>query len=469
MSSLARIPEGSIAERGSQRLGPAERFLRDALAQAGAGERVRVVTLGAPLAPATALLDLVGTGSGVLFDAPGERAFAAVGVAEEIRVAGEARMRAVREAATSLFAGLREVREVGVSAPAPRLFGGLSFAAGVDHGEPWEGFGDGLFILPRWVYATNGERASLSLAVRASDPAAEIDRAVAELRAIWDRLLTAVPERTRSGARTVGVAHLPLSAWSAQVEAIRAAIRAGSVSKVVAARRATVDLDRAASPAIILDRLRARFPLCATFALFRDGAAFLGATPERLIERRGAVVSTEALAGSIARGRAEDLLSSRKDLEEHRLVVDAIVEGLRPHCTQVSVGSEPRIRDLPNLLHMQTPIEGRAREGVDVLALVEALHPTPAVGGVPTAEAMRWIAEHEAAPRGWYGGPFGWLDAAGDGAFVVALRSGVVRGDRVFVYAGAGIMEGSDPLAEYDETALKMQALLGALDEDQGA
>ncbi|MBC7171649.1 MAG: isochorismate synthase [Polyangiaceae bacterium] len=468
MTTLARMPEADRPLREPPRLSAAERFLRDALEVKDSPSRIRVVTFAAPVANASSILALAGKGTGLFFDAPDESTYAALGAAAEIRVAGEGRFAALRQATASLFAGLAEVREPGVAAPAPRLFGGLAFAPGVDHGEAWAGFGDGLFVLPRWVYSTSGERASLSFAVGAGYDPKEVDRAIHELGQLWDRLLErAAPSRSRP--RTTRVEHLPFEAWSTAVDAIREAIREGSVAKVVAARRATVELDGAPAPEAILERLKARFPLCTCFALLRDGAAFVGATPERLVERRGAVVTTEALAGSIARGRAADLLSSLKDREEHRLVVDAIVEGLTPFCTRVTVGSEPRIRDLPNLLHMQTPIEGRARDGVDVLELVKALHPTPAVGGVPTVEAMRWIVEREAAPRGWYGAPFGWVDASGDGAFVVALRSGVVRGDRVFVYAGAGIMEGSSPIAEYEETALKMQALLGALDEDQGA
>ncbi len=471
MSSLARAPEGSGAPREAPRLSQAERFVRDALAVSFAGERVRVVTLAAPVARATSALDLAGAGGALYFDAPDGRATAALGAAAEIRVVGEGRIGALREAAASLFGGLVEIREpgVGASAPSPRLFGGLAFAPGAEHDAVWEGFGDGLFVLPRWTYAASDDRATLSLAV-GPEEACDLERVAAELRRLWDALLSASgDEHAGRGPRTRGVEHLPFEPWRAQVEAIRDAIRGGSAAKIVAARRTTVALDGAPAPSAVLDRLKARFPLCTSFAFVRGDAAFVGATPEKLVERRGAVVSTEALAGSIARGRAQDLLASRKDREEHRLVVDAIVEALRPHCTQVSVGNEPRIRDLPNLLHMQTSIEGRAREGVDVLALVEALHPTPAVGGVPTALATRWIAENEPVPRGWYGAPFGWLDASGDGAFVVALRAGVLRGDRAFVYAGAGIMGDSDPRAEYEETALKMQALLGALDEDESA
>jgi isochorismate synthase EntC len=160
------------------------------------------------------------------------------------------------------------------------------------------------------------------------------------------------------------------------------------------------------------------------------------------------------------------MMASSKEREEHQLVVRAILKALEPFCDSLRSASEPSVRELPNLLHMQTPIEGRLREPTHILSLVQALHPTPAVGGVPTNEAIRWIVEHEALARGWYSAPVGWTDASGDGEFVVALRSGLLRDGKAWVYAGAGIMADSDPDAEYAETELKMQALLGALHGD---
>jgi isochorismate synthase len=463
MRPLALRPEVASFMREAPSFAHAERFLRSALDEPSRGERLRVATFTAPVGRATALLGLLGEARGVLYAAPGEPSYAGLGAAWEMKLEGAARFDVLRAASAGLFAELRELREPGAPLAGPvRLFGGLSFIASGDHGDAWAGFGDGLFVLPRWTYVAQGDHATLSLAIPAGSEHSE--RALAELRPIWDALADGASPG-EEGPRTTAVEHLGLGAWEAQVEAIRDAISEARFQKVVAARRAVVALDHAVSPRRVLDRLAGRFPGCTSFAMLRDGAAFVGATPEKLVERRGAVVATEALAGSIARGRGADLLSSPKDREEHELVIDAIVEGLRPFCTQLSLGAEPRIRELPNVLHMQTPIEGRLREGVHVLELVEALHPTPAVGGVPTADAMRWIAAREEAPRGWYSAPFGWLDASGDGAFVVALRSGVLRGDHVYVYAGAGIVRGSEPAAEYEETALKMQALLGALDE----
>lgn len=144
-------------------------------------------------------------------------------------------------------------------------------------------------------------------------------------------------------------------------------------------------------------------------------------------------------------------------------MVDAIVRRLEPLCSCLHVAPEPRVRELREVLHLHTPIRGTLTRPRHVLELVEGLHPTPAVGGVPTAEALRWIPEHEPDERGWYAAPVGWFDAAGDGEFAVALRSCVLRGREAYLYAGAGIVRDSDPELEYHEMELKKQALLRAL------
>ena len=254
--------------------------------------------------------------------------------------------------------------------------------------------------------------------------------------------------------------------WSRQVEDIRRKIQDGSFEKVVAARHCVVELETGAGSLDVLKRLEARFPGCTRFALWQGDAAFLGATPELLVSRRGLSVLSEALAGSTEHGDGARMMASSKEREEHQLVVQAILKALEPFCDSLRSAPEPSVRELPNVLHMQTPIEGRLRDSTHILSLVQALHPTPAVGGVPTNEAIQWIVEHEALARGWYSAPVGWTDAAGDGEFVVALRSGLLRDGKAWVYAGAGIMADSDPDAEYAETELKMQALLGALHGD---
>jgi isochorismate synthase len=417
----------------------------------GAGNLI--VTVPAPVAPPDALLRAFPHEASMLWDPPQSTACSGLGIATTLPPDVHS--------TTDFFS---DTEIVAYSAgPSPRIFGGASFAPGAAKRHPWESFGDGFLLLPTWTYHVD-EQAWLSLAV-CELGSAKADDALDVFDAIWDSL-----------ERPIGVIPSAVSAhrieesdretWSRQVEEIRAKIREGEFEKVVAARHCVVELQNGASCLDVLKRLEERFPGCTRFALWRGNAAFLGATPEVLIARRGASVLSEALAGSTAQGDAARMLASAKEREEHQLVVRAILDALDPFCDSLRSAPEPSVRELPNVLHMQTPIEGHLREPTNVLTLVQALHPTPAVGGVPTNEAIRWIVEHEGLARGWYSAPVGWVDAAGDGEFVVALRSGLIRDGKAWVYAGAGIMADSDPEAEYVETELKMQALLGALHGD---
>jgi isochorismate synthase len=417
----------------------------------GAGNLI--VTVPAPVAPPDALLRAFPHEASMLWDPPQSTACSGLGIATTLPPDVHS--------TTDFFSDTEIVAHS--TGPSPRIFGGASFAPGAAKRHPWESFGDGFLLLPTWTYHVD-EQAWLSLAV-CELGSAKADDALDVFDAIWDSL-----------ERPIGVIPSAVSAhrieesdretWSRQVEEIRAKIREGEFEKVVAARHCVVELQNGASCLDVLKRLEERFPGCTRFALWRGNAAFLGATPEVLIARRGASVLSEALAGSTAQGDAARMLASAKEREEHQLVVRAILDALDPFCDSLRSAPEPSVRELPNVLHMQTPIEGHLREPTNVLTLVQALHPTPAVGGVPTNEAIRWIVEHEGLARGWYSAPVGWVDAAGDGEFVVALRSGLIRDGKAWVYAGAGIMADSDPEAEYVETELKMQALLGALHGD---
>lgn len=448
-----RSQSAAFAFEGAPSRDASRRFLEQALdGRASRGTHL-IVTVPAPVARPDALLRAFPREASILWDPPQSAACSGLGVATTL--APDA------HSIGEFFDRTEHLAHE--SSPAPRVFGGASFAPGAARHPPWEGFGDGLLLLPTWTYQVN-ERASLSFAV--CEPKRPDARQVLEVfDAIWDSL-----------ERPIGVIPPPVSVrrideadrgtWSRQVDEIRREIEKGSVDKIVAARHCVVELETGAGSLDVLKRLEGRFPGCTRFAIWRGDAAFLGATPELLISRRGLSVLSEALAGSTAHGDAARMMASSKEREEHQLVVQGILSALEPFCDSLRSAPEPRLRELPNLLHMQTPIEGHLREPTHVLDLVEALHPTPAVGGVPTREAVRWIVEREALSRGWYSAPVGWIDAEGDGEFVVALRSGLLRDGKAWVYAGAGIMADSDPDAEYAETELKMQALLGALHGD---
>jgi len=261
---------------------------------------------------------------------------------------------------------------------------------------------------------------------------------------------------------------VPHERWEAAVQAAVERIRTGTVTKVVLAREVEVVANRPIVVPTVLRRLRALYPSCTTFLV--DG--FLGASPEVLIGRSGTEVRSRPLGGTRPRtgdaavdaDQAERLLGSDKDRREHAVIVDAITAALAPLCTDLRVPATPAIVQLRNVLHLGTLLEGRLAEPApSVMELVQLLHPTPAVGGFPAAEALALIAQLEPTGRGRYAGPVGWVDRHGDGELVVGIRSAAVDGARASMWAGVGVVDGSETAAELAETQFKLQALLAAI------
>jgi isochorismate synthase len=239
----------------------------------------------------------------------------------------------------------------------------------------------------------------------------------------------------------------------------------------VLARRLNIQAEQPFVVEGVIERLRERYPDCTIFAVRRGDACFLGATPETLVRLEGGTVRTDCLAGSARRGASEEedaalgeaLLADDKEQREHAIVARALTEALRSVCADVRVPEKPQLRRMANVQHLHTPIEATAADGVHILDLVERLHPTPATGGLPGDRALCLIREHESFNRGWYAGPLGWLDADGNGEFAVALRSALMRGNEASLFAGCGIVRGSDPEREYQESKIKLEAMLWAL------
>lgn len=440
----------------------------DLLAAAGVradpGE-IRLVTVAAPVAPPERLLRLDPSEPGVFWDSASGPTAVGWGAAAVVRSEGPDRFEGARHEAGSLWARVR-TSAVGDAQPLPpRLFGGFSFLAAPQE-APWAAFGEATFVLPRLLYVLEDRGARLAVAVTAEDAGSEGgDR----LRRLVSSALEVL--EAEGGDRGTGAVARPAgpddpAAWHAAMASIRERIDAGRAEKIVAARVREVDLGAPLDPAAVLRRLRAGTVAEARFAFRFQGATFLGATPERLVTLRGRDVRSEALAGSMdadREDRAAELLASVKDAEEHAYVVRAIARALEPLCERLEYPPEPRIQRLRHVLHLHTPFAGRLAGPAHILELVERLHPTPAVGGTPTPEALAWIAEREPVRRGWYAAPVGWFDAAGDGEFVVALRSALVAGERARLYAGAGIVRDSDPAAELAETEVKLRTMGEAL------
>jgi isochorismate synthase len=254
-------------------------------------------------------------------------------------------------------------------------------------------------------------------------------------------------------------------------EAVRR-IRRGEIDKVVLARTLELLSDHPVELPHLLAGLTARNPLGYNFSVaLGGGRTLLGASPELLVRREHGVLLANPLAGSIPRAphdpaedqrRAAALLKSRKDLEEHRVVVDAVAQALRPLCPQLQVPAKPSLMHTPTMWHLSTVVTGPTE--ADALTLALALHPTPAVCGFPRSRAHELIRQLEPFERGFYAGAFGWTDASGDGEWVVSIRCAELSGQRrLRLFAGAGIVGESDPSLELAETAAKLRTMLDAL------
>ena len=391
------------------------------------------------------------------------------GVAHRLRASGPARMDSIRDAGAHLLNRL--AAHVPLGAPIPRFWGGFSFAPGAASCDAWNEFGDAGFVLPALSYCSDGRRAWLQCI--GPDAPADVEALAGEALALLQHAAQVAPAAEQSVAAAscgrVRLEGLPdTDAWKVRIDAILQAISDGQVRKVVAALSATVAFDHPLSPERVIANLRAETGPVFRFAIGRGNATFVGATPELLVRRQGDSVRSEALAGTLARanGGPQDLMASGKDRDEHAFVRDALIAVLGPLCSELDVPEVPTVRELRVLYHLLTPVRGLLRTPVHVLDLVERLHPTPATCGTPREVALKMILADESFPRGWYASPVGWFDAAGDGEFVVALRSALMTSRGARVYAGAGIVSGSRAERELSEVQLKQRAILRALGFD---
>jgi menaquinone-specific isochorismate synthase len=256
--------------------------------------------------------------------------------------------------------------------------------------------------------------------------------------------------------------------WRGAVETAVSRMQRGELEKVVLARAVDVVADAIVDARVVAGRLARRFPSCFTYVC--DG--LVGASPELLVRRTGRQAESLVLAGTVARGAddhedarlEQSLLDSAKNRHEHRLAVESVMATLRGAAIEVEADDGPQLLRLANLSHLATHVQAwLPHEAPTALALAARLHPTAAVGGTPTDPALDLIRALEAAPRDRYAGPVGWVDANGDGEFALALRCAQLDGSRARLWAGAGIVAESDPDAEVDETAVKLEAALTAL------
>jgi len=406
-------------------------------------------------------IDLIGAAGadGVLWRHEGF-GLAGRGVAMRIELAGGL---ADRAAVARVAASLAEIEPSGdVTGPGT---GAVALGA-----LPFLREAPGVLIVPRVLIGRRDDEAWLTTITAASDASSAME--LAETM-ISDALGGYTDNRPPPSEFTL-TSVMDHGAWSKLVSDAIARIGDGAFGKVVLSRQVAVRANRPFVTSDVLSRLSTLYPTCVIFRM----DDFLGASPELLIERRGARVVTHPLAGTI--GRSGDLvtdealvaglLASPKQRREHAFVIDDLRRTLGPVCDCLEVPDKPTVLELRNVTHLATEMSGvllpasdRPGQVPTALDLVARVHPTPAIGGTPTDAAVAYIREVEGYDRGRYSGPVGWVDAHGDGSWVIGLRSAEVTGDRGTLYAGVGLVAGSRPGSELEETQLKLQALLAAM------
>ena len=258
--------------------------------------------------------------------------------------------------------------------------------------------------------------------------------------------------------------------WKEHVATAVSRIQRGELDKVVLARDIYVKSDKSIDPRVILNKLANEYPSTWKYSI----SGLVGATPELLLRLSRGMITSRVLAGTISKtgndekdlALAASLARSSKDLAEHEYAVRSVADAIEPFCTSINVPESPFVLHLANVMHLATDVTGALVETLahtDAFTILEQLHPTAAVCGTPRPQAAALIAEIEGISRGRYAGPVGWIDAAGDGELGIALRCGQINGDSIRIFAGCGIVDGSDPEIELAETNAKFAPMRSAL------
>lgn len=355
---------------------------------------------------------------------------------------------------------------------APVLFGGFSYDPKSVKDSEWDEFPSAYFFVPSFQLTNEGGQTyiSINLINTSDDAVQEFDK----LREERDRLIhiAQVNEFQPSVKPTVdSLVEIAKERYVAAVEDVTKQIKNGNADKVVIARSVKMNFDEEVSSVAALHHISNEQQESYHFGLQKDGQLFFGATPERLIEISNGRAYSACVAGSIERGKSAvedrelgtELLTDHKNLAEHDYVVKMISEVFHDFCTDVTMPGKPGLMKIRDIQHLFTPIEGSIEQHTDIFNLVAALHPTPALGGVPTNKSMDIIREKEQMDRGYYAAPIGWTDSEGNGEFAVAIRSALLDGKQAYLYAGGGIVADSEAEKEYEETWVKFRPVLRAL------
>ncbi|AOV07025.1 isochorismate synthase [Sporosarcina ureilytica] len=355
---------------------------------------------------------------------------------------------------------------------APVLFGGFSFDPKNTRESEWSKFPNAYFVLPSFQLMTkNGHTFILINLVTTNHHAAE---EFEKLRVERDQLIhkAQLNDFIPASKPTVeSLDEIEKERYKKAVQNVTSQIQNGEADKVVVARSVKLNFKEPVSGVTALHHIANEQQESYHFGLQKGEQLFFGATPERLIEIENGQAYSACVAGSIKRGETaeedrilgEELLSDRKNRDEHQYVVDMISTVFDEFCTNVSIPKEPKLMKIRDIQHLFTPVEASVDKEKSIFEFVQALHPTPALGGVPTNKSMDMIREEEQMDRGYYAAPIGWTDTEGNGEFAVAIRSALLEEEQAYLYAGGGIVANSEVEKEYEETWIKFRPVLRAL------
>ncbi len=356
----------------------------------------------------------------------------------------------------------------------PYIVGGVKFN-GKDDSEIWGDFKFNNWFIPRLVFVLINGFHFIEINLLPEESFADIENDISDL------LKTAfTPHYDNSDKNTFKPkikknGNHDKAAWDKKIaEALRLIINE-ELDKIVISRYVNHTLSKSPDFHNILSELSSSFPFCIIFGFNSGSSFFFGATPETLFSVQNSVLETDALAGSISRGKniyeddtlANELLASDKNLREHKKVVDFLISRLEKHTSSIMYKDTPKIRKLRNIQHLWTPIRGKLKKNVNLLSILYDIHPTPAVCGSPQKTAYEQIPLIEKFERGLFTGVIGWLNFSDVGDFSVAIRSGLIKGNELNAYAGCGIVNGSDSDEEFIETKLKLNPVLSLFEENE--
>ena len=357
----------------------------------------------------------------------------------------------------------------------PVFVGGMKFSP-MDSGELWNDFADSDWYVPKYLFVRDRDRSYLVYNFNAETDtkknSAEFETALLLANDSRNNKIEGFSADFSVYDSTDEVSDF--THWKQKINAALDKINSVLYQKIVLSRMVDRKLKGTVPIAYALEKLEEKYPRCYILAYSRNNSVFFGASPEMLAKISAGYIEADALAGSIPRGASEsedkmlerELLTSVKNLNEQKAVVDFIVNAFSVFSEKVNFSKHPLIRKLSNIQHLWTPISAKLKKHEEVFSILKAIHPTPAICGAPWSAALGSIIEMEDHSRGLFTGSIGWFNFKGEGEFAVAIRSALIKDNYLHAFAGCGIVEGSDPELEFREAELKLKPILALFEHE---